>query len=236
METNMMKNPFPLLAIATVFLARAVIAQSTQPVAVPTTRPADAVVLFDGTQQSLDDNWTYRNGKPAGWTVADGEATSKTMDIISKQKFQDFQLHVEFCEPKMGPEVKGQERGNSGVYLQGRYEIQVLDSYGIAKPSKGDCGAVYGRNAPAENACLPPGEWQTYDITYTAAKYDADGKKTAKARVTVIQNGKKIQDDVEIAGPTGSELLKDGPAPGPIMLQYHHNSVKFRNVWIVPGK
>jgi len=226
----MKKSILPLVAIATLFLSHFSGAQTTQPAAPPT----DAVVLFDGTQKSLDDNWTNRRGKPVDWTVADGEMTSQKLDIITKQKFQDYQLHVEFNEPNLPPEVKGQERGNSGVYMQGRYEIQVLDSYGIAKPDKGDCGAVYGRHAPAENACLPPGQWQTYDITYKAAKYDADGKKITRARVTVIQNGKKIQDDVEIGGPTGSELLRDGPDPGPIMLQYHRNSVKFRNVWIIP--
>jgi hypothetical protein len=201
----------------------------------PAEKPADAVVLFDGTQKSLDDNFTYRNGKPAGWVVADGVMTSQKMDIISKQRFQDFKLHVEFCEPKMGDDVKGQERGNSGVYLQGRYEIQVLDSFGLPA-SKVDCGAVYNQTAPLVNAALAPGEWQTYDIEFHAAKYDADKKKTQEATVTLWWNGKLALDNVSIKHPTGSEYLKDSPDPGPVMLQYHHNSVQFRNVWVVPGK
>jgi hypothetical protein len=238
--THMKKWMLCLFAISAISFGRLSLAQTTQPTAAssaePAAKPADAIALFDGTEKSLSDNWTYRDGKPVGWAVADGVATSKHMDIITKERYQDFTLHVEFNEPQMGPEVKGQARGNSGVYLQGRYEIQVLDSYGIAKPDKGDCGAIYNQKAPDENACLPPGQWQTYDITFKAAKFDENGKKIAKARVTVIQNGKKIQDDIEINGTTGSEYLKESAKPGPIMLQYHHNSVNFRNVWIVPGK
>lgn len=195
--------------------------------------PAGAIALFDGTQASLDSNWTYRDGKPAGWVVGDGIMTSKHMDIITREKFGDFTLHVEWNEPQMPAEVKGQARGNSGVYLQGRYEIQVLDSFGVDAKSD-DCGAIYNQKAPDVNACLPPGQWQSYDITFKAAKFDNAGKKISKAVVTVIQNGKKIQDNVEIDRTTGGELMKESADPGPIMLQYHHNSVRFRNVWIVP--
>ena len=204
------------------------------PTTAPATRPADAVVLFDGTAASEAAHWTGRHDhKPAAWPVADGAMTSFKQDIVSNDRFGDFTLHVEFCEPLMGPEVKGQQRGNSGVYLQGRYEIQVLDSYGLP-PTKGDCGAVYDQKAPDVNACLPPGQWQTYDITFHAATYGQDGKRTAKPRVTVVQNGKTVQDNVEINHVTGSELMKDGPADGPVLLQFHHNGVQFRNVWIVP--
>ena len=227
----MKKRILTSLALTSLFLAHLTVAEPTA----PATRPTEAIALFDGSEKSLTDNWTYRNGKPVGWTVADGVITSQQQDIVTKEKYTDFQLHVEFNEPKMGDEVKGQARGNSGVYLQGRYEIQVLDSFGL-QPTKGDCGAIYNQKAPDVNACLAPGEWQTYDITFKAAKYDADGKKTAKARVTVVQNGKKIQDDVEINGTTGSEIMKESAKPGPIMLQYHHNSVNFRNVWIIPIK
>src|SRR5439155_5636782 len=108
--------------------------------------------------------------------------------IVTKQYFTDFQLHVEFKVPYM-PDKKGQERGNSGVGLQSHYEIQVLDSYGFKEPGTGDCGAVYSQAAPLVNACRPPLEWQTYDITFHAARFDTDGKKTANARVTVFQNG-----------------------------------------------
>ena len=200
----------------------------------PATRPTDAVLLFDGTAATEAANWTGRHDhQPAAWPVAGDAMTSDKQDIVSNRKFHDFTLHVEFCEPRMGPEVKGQQRGNSGVYLQGRYEIQVLDSYGLT-PTKGDCGAIYNQKAPDANACLPPGQWQAYDVTYTAAKFDADGRRTAKPRVTVVQNGQAIQKDVEIDHVTGSELMKDGPADGPILLQYHHNGVQFRNVWVVP--
>ena len=153
-------------------------------------------------------------------------------DLQTKQKFQDIQLHDEFKEPKLAPEVKGQARGNSGVYLQGRYEIQVLDSFGLT-PQPNDCGAIYNQKAPDVNACLEPEQWQTYDITFKSARFDADGKKTAKARVTVIQNGKKIQDDVEINGKTGGGA-NETAEPGPVRLQFHGNKVGYRNIWIVP--
>ena len=231
----MMKRFTPLALTLLIALPGVLNAQKEPAATQPAAKPDGAVMLFDGTQDSLTKNWTNRKGKDPDWIVADGEMTSKKLDIVSKEKYQDFQLHVEFCEPKLGPEVKGQERGNSGVYLQGRYEIQVLDSYGLP-PSKVDCGAIYDRKAPDVNACLAPGEWQTYDITFTAPKFDADGKKTANARVTILQNGKKIQDDAEIAGTTGDALSKESAKPGPVRLQYHGNSVKFRNVWIVPGK
>ena len=218
------------LAAAAAACCLAADAPTTMPSAKP---PADAVVLFDGTEASEQANWTLRKGQPAAWAVADGAMTSSKSDLVTKQKFHDFTLHVEFCEPKMADDVKGQARGNSGVYLQGRYEIQVLDSYGINPPTKGDCGAIYNQAAPTENACLPPGQWQAYDITFHAAVYDGD-KRTAKPRATVVLNGKTVQDNVEINHVTGSELMKDGPADGPILIQFHHNGVQFRNVWIVP--
>ena len=225
-----------LSIVAGLFAGRSLLADpTTKPAAPPEKPPAEATVLFDGTEASLTANWTMRKGgKPASWAVADGAMTSAKSDIVSKEKYGDFKLHVEFCEPVLPEEVKGQERGNSGVYLQGRYEIQVLDSYGL-KSKKDDCGAVYNIKAPSENACKPPGEWQTYDITFTAAKYDADGKKTADPAVTVVQNGVKIQDGTPIPHATGSEIMKPGPTPGPILLQYHNNGVRFRNVWIIPG-
>ncbi len=226
----MTSRPRPLLALLPSALCALALCAADP---APATRPADAVVLFDGTQAAEDANWTLRDGKPAAWPVADGAMTSHGKDLVSKQRFHDFQLHVEFCEPVMGADVKGQARGNSGVYLQGRYEIQVLDSFGLT-PKKDDCAAVYNQKAPDVNACLPPGQWQAYDITFTAAKYGPDGKRTDKPRVTVVQNGRVVQQDVAIDHVTGSEFLKDGPADGPVMLQYHRNGVQFRNVWIVP--
>ena len=133
-----------------------------------------------------------------------------------------------------GPNAHGQERGNSGVYLQDRYEIQVLDSYGINPIQKNDCGAVYNQTAPMVNACKPPEQWQTYDITFHAAQFDASGTRTAKAIVSVVQNGQQIQKDTEIDGPTGAGAPETAD-PGPIRLQDHHNPVRYRNIWIVPA-
>jgi hypothetical protein len=210
------------------------LAMSARGDAVPTPDPkppANAVVLFDGKDTSPFQ--MRKDGGPCAWKVMDdGCMESAVGDIVSKQKFQDFNAHVEFWVPNMPPEKKGQARGNSGVYLQGRYEIQVLDSYGL-QPQKNDCGAIYNQKAPDVNACKPPEQWQTYDITYRAARYDNSGKKIQNARVSVIQNGQQIQKDVEILGPTGSGD-PEGPEPGPLMLQFHGNKVRFRNVWVVP--
>jgi len=185
-------------------------------------RPANAVVLFDGTDTS---HW-----KPE-WPVKDGAMVSEKADSVSNEKFTDYKLHVEFNEPKLGPEFKGENRGNSGVYQQGRYEIQVLDSY-EGKIYPGACGAVYGVAAPLKNAAKPPGEWQTFDITFYAAKYK-DGKKVEKAHVTVYWNGELVQDNTEIPNSTGGGA-KEEDTPGPVRLQFHHHSVAFRNIWVVP--
>jgi hypothetical protein len=195
--------------------------------------PKDAVVLFDG--KSLD-NWTKTDGKaPAGWKLENGVMEVKGGNIISKQKFGDsFKLHVEFRVPYM-PQAKGQARGNSGVYVQGRYEVQVLDSYGL-DPKIDDCGAIYGIAKPLVNACKAPTVWQSYDIEFHSPKC-ADGKKTEMGRMTVFQNGIKIQDDVKLTKDNTTAGLGGDPCtPGPIMLQDHGNPVQFRNIWIVPGK
>ena len=190
--------------------------------------PEGAVVLFDGN--SLD-GWVKKDGSgPAPWPVKDGffAVGPKTGDIKTKATFGDFTLHVEFNVPYM-PEAKGQARGNSGVYLQGAYELQVLDSYGL-KSQNNDCVGIYQQVVPAVNACKPPLQWQTYDITFNAAKGDK------KARLSVVQNGQKIIDDKEIAPtPGGINDFKVG-GPGPILLQDHGNDVQYRNIWIVPAK
>ena len=191
-----------------------------------TEKPADAVVLFDGKDTS---QWDSND-----WPVEDGVMTSAKHDISSKEKFTDYQLHLEFNEPSLGPEFKGQDRGNSGVYQQGRYELQVLDSYNNETYANGACAAVYGIKAPLKNVAKPPGEWQTYDITFHAAKYQ-DGKKTENAHITVYWNGELVQDNTEIPHSTGGGA-KEEDTPGPIRLQFHHHSVKFRNIWIVPLK
>jgi type 1 glutamine amidotransferase len=185
-----------------------------------------------------DPPFTQRDGSPVKWTHDNGrnreflQVVPKTGDIVSKEKFGDFRLHLEFRVPVHPPEDQGQARGNSGVYLQDRYEIQVLDSYGLV-PQPNDCGAIYAKKAPSTNACRKPGEWQSYDARFTAARWDATGKKTANARVTVWQNGIKIHDDVEIDGPTGGGEAET-PGPGPLRLQDHGDLVSYRNVWVVP--
>lgn len=194
-----------------------------------TERPADAVVLFDGKDTS---HW-----EPVGktmWAVEDGVLVDNANDIQTKDKFKDYQLHLEFNEPVLGPEFKGQDRGNSGVYQQGRYELQVLDSYNNETYPMGVCGAVYQVKAPSKNMAKPPGEWQTYDITFHAAKFDGD-KKVKNAFITVYWNGELVQDNTEIPHSTGGGA-KEEDTPGPIRLQWHHHHVKFRNIWIAPMK
>lgn len=196
--------------------------------------PKDALVLFDGTNL---DAWTKTDGKtPAPWKLVDGYAMEvKGGNIITKEKFGgSFELHVEFRVPYM-PDAKGQGRGNSGVYVQGRYEVQVLDSYGLDSKDD-DCGAIYKVSKPKVNACKAPTVWQSYDIKFTAPKYDGD-KKVEPAEMTVYQNGVLIQDHVKINVDNTTAGLGGKPnAPGPIMLQDHGNPVQFRNIWIVKGK
>jgi hypothetical protein len=196
--------------------------------------PEGAIVLFDG--KSVD-NWERRDGKEAPeWKVLEGGAMeAKGGDIITKQKFEGhFKLHVEFRVPYM-PEAKGQGRGNSGVYVQGRYEVQVLDSYGLESKDN-DCGAIYEVSAPLVNACKAPTVWQSYDIDFRAPKC-SDGKKVSPPRISVFQNGTKIQDDVQIpVDNTRAGMGGDPCTPGPIMLQFHGNPVQFRNVWLVQEK
>jgi len=190
--------------------------------------PEGAVVLLGDSIEP----WAKADGKAtAEWPVADGVATVAKGGIRTKEKFGDFQMHLEFNVPYM-PQAKGQARGNSGVYLQGIYELQVLDSYGL-KPQSNDCGAIYQQIVPAVNACKPPLRWQTYDITFHAARREGD-KVVKKARLTVVQNGLTIIDDKEISlTPGGVGDVKEGEY-GPIMLQDHGNAVQFRNMWIKP--
>ncbi len=210
-------------------------------------------VLFGGTQADLDANWR-QGSKPVQWKIEDGAMVSVGGDIATKEKFSSYQLHIEFRVPYM-PDKKGQGRGNSGVFMQGRYEIQVLDSYGIKEPGTGDCGAVYHQSAPLVNACKPPLQWQTYDIAYHAPRYDsADHTKLREmARVTIVQNGIVVQNDQVITGLTHIVTPPKNPppvdpnvplkpttppedlsTPGPIRLQFHGNTVAFRNIWILP--
>jgi hypothetical protein len=193
--------------------------------------PSDAIVLFDG--KDLSKFRGERSAEPQ-WKLANGVMeTTPRGGILSKQEFTDCQLHVEWASPSV---VKGdgQGRGNSGVYLMGRYEIQVLDSYNNKTYYNGQCGAFYGHNAPLVNACRKPGEWQVYDIIFHAPKKLADGK-VQPGSFTVLHNGVLIQDHIPVGGePTTAAPLHGIAEQGPVYLQDHGNPVRFRNVWIRP--
>ena len=193
--------------------------------------PENAVVLFDGTDFS---GWTGRDGGEVQWTVEDGAmvCAPRTGDITSKETFADHWLHLEFRCPDM-PEATGQAKGNSGVFLQSRYEIQVLDSYGIDIPGTGDCGGVYNQFAPLVNACKPALEWQTYDLVFRAARVDDAGNVTENARITCLQNGRIILNNVLVEGPTAGSADQNLGESGPLRLQDHGNLVAFRNIWVV---
>jgi hypothetical protein len=190
--------------------------------------PEGAVVLFDG--KNLE-SWVKQDGKSAAaWPVHEGVFTVGKGNIMTRKRFGDFELHLEFNIPYM-PNAHGQGRGNSGVYLTGNHELQVLDSYKL-KLQNNDCGAIYQQVTPSVNACKPPLQWQTYDVTFHKAKV-LDGKVVNKARVTVIQNGIKIIDNAEISITPGGMGVAAGE-DGPLMLQDHGNPVEYRNIWIKP--
>lgn len=198
-----------------------------------TAPPSDAIVLFDGTNLN---EWTSANGSAAGWTLADGAMTVKagSGDIITKREFGDCQLHIEWRTPA---EVKGEDqgRGNSGIFLQSLYELQVLDSYENKTYSNGQAGSIYKQSIPLVNVCRKPGEWQTYDIIYTAPRFSENGRVSVPGRITVLQNGVLIQNNTEIRGTTeyiGSPRPVVHGMKEPIKLQDHGNPVSYRNIWI----
>ena len=185
------------------------------------TPPSGAVVLFDGSNV---DAWAGGHLDELGRKILASGSKTKRAD------FQDYTLHAEFLLP-FKPLGRGQDRANSGVYMQDRYEVQVLDSFGL-KGENNECGGIYSKTKPDVNMCFPPLAWQTYDIDFTAAKFDGDGKKTKNAVITVKHNGVLIHDKTEIAGPTGGGKKED-PTGGAIQLQGHGNPVFYQNVWIV---
>jgi len=206
---------------------------TTGPFSENATPPSDAIVLFDGKDLS---HWTDTKGNPAPWLIQDGVMVSAKSDIQTTDKFGDMQLHLEFREPVLQGR-EGQDRGNSGVFLMGHYEIQVLDCYNSKTYADGTTGAIYAQHPPQANACRPPGEWQTYDILFTAPRFDANGKLLSPAYATVILNGVVVQNHQTIRGDTNWRTpgsYTPVGATGPISLQYHNNSVSFRNIWVRP--
>lgn len=183
--------------------------------------PKGAIVLFDGTKEAAKNNFQR------------GQIVMENLlrhDVETNAKFGDHQLHIEFRLPFM-PYARGQGRGNSGMYVQGRYECQILDSFGLAGENN-ECGGIYSIAKPAVNMCLPPLVWQTYDVDFIAARYDDAGKKVKNARVTISHNGVKIHDDLELPNGTPGKH-PEGPGPQILYLQGHGNPVVFRNIWVV---
>ena len=180
--------------------------------------PEGAVVIFDGTStDQLEDGATMT------------ESNLLEHGFMSRPRFGDYVLHLEFMLSYM-PSARGQERSNSGLYVQGRFEIQILDSFGLSGEDY-ECGGMYSVAKPAVNMCFPPLSWQTYDVDFTAARFNDAGEKIAKSRVTVRHNGVIIHDDVEVSEATPSNALPDGPEPGPVFIQDHGNPLRFRNIW-----
>jgi hypothetical protein len=197
--------------------------------------PSDAIILFNGID--INKEWTNIDGGEPEWIVENGNITVKkgTGPIKTKRVFDDFQLHIEWRTPS---EVKGesQGRGNSGVFLQERYEVQILDNYENRTYRNGQAGSIYKQHAPLVNACKKPGEWQTYDIIYTAPRFKDKITYFSPPTVTVLQNGVLVQNNVKLRGPTEyigiPEYMIEFHGPASILLQDHGNPVSFRNIWI----
>ena len=195
--------------------------------------PSDAIVLYGGGGDL--DNWESENKGPAKWTAGEELTVARrTGGIKTKQEFGDMQLHIEWRSPA---EVvgDGQGRGNSGIFLMGKYEVQVLDSYNNETYYNGQAGSIYKQTIPLVNACLPPGEWQVYDIIFKAPVFNDDGTLKSSGYVTVIHNGVLIQNHVEIKGTTeniGKPKNDPHQAKLPLSLQDHGNPVSYRNIWV----
>lgn len=191
--------------------------------------PADAIVLFDGKDLSK-----WKDGE--NWEIKDGVATAKKSGITTKDSFGDCQLHLEFATPEK-VEGNGQGRGNSGVYLMQKYEVQILDSIDNPTYFDGQCASIYKQSPPMVNASRKPGEWQTYDIIFTAPRFGEDGKVSKPAYVTVMHNGVLVHNHFELLGGTfydRAPVYQKHADKMPIHLQFHGNPVKFRNIWIRP--
>lgn len=194
--------------------------------------PPGSIALFRGLDLK---EWVQvdPDGEPCRWILLDNGAMEvRDGGIKSKRTFRDLKVHVEFRTPFM-PEAREQARGNSGIYLQGRYEVQILDSYGLDGKDN-ECGGIYKTSAPRVNMCAPPLQWQTYDINFFAPQFDDSGNKIQDARMTVYHNGVLIQEEVSVPEPTAANIGGDPAQPGPLHLQDHGNPVWFRNIWVVP--
>jgi len=203
------------------------------PAGPPVPPPSDAVILFNGKDLS---NWTDLKGQPARWKVGNGyfEVVPKTGDIRTVQGFGDCQLHVEWMEPSPA-KGEGQDRGNSGVFLMGLYEVQVLDCYNNKTYADGQTAAIYGQYPPFVNACRPPGKWQTYDIVFHRPRFGPDGALLSPATMTVFHNGVLVHDGAKLTGPTGHHVRPPYKATAdrlPVALQDHGSPVRFRNLWL----
>ncbi len=195
--------------------------------------PKNAIVLFDGKDTS---HWIHRgSGEPLKWDVHDGylEVKPGTPDIVTKEEFGDYKLHVEFWLP-LQSELKDQARSNSGIYNQGKYEIQILDCYNNSTYKFGGIGAIYGQKDPDKNAIIPPENWNTYDITFRGARLDNIGNIREKPVVTVDHNGIRIHTRVVLESKnTAAGLDKIALDRGPILIQNHGSKIRFRNIWLV---
>ena len=201
--------------------------------ALPVPAPKDAIVLFDGSSLA---QWEQADGKAAAWIVRDGyfEVRPGTGTLKTKESFGDVQLHVEWMSPAP-PKGSDQDRGNSGVYLMSKYEVQVLDSYDNKTYADGQAGSLYGQYPPLVNASRPPGVWQTYDIMFHGPRFDSSGRLLRPATMTVLHNGVLVQDHVTLSGPTAHYArppYEVHPDKLPINLQDHGHPVRFRNIWL----